>query len=82
MALVVGFSRLKTQAMARAIMAANIVKKFRIVIYTLTGIAKFSEGKQFWLRTNKIMSINQWQQFSKKYRTVYAMLYLHKLFPL
>jgi len=42
----------------KAIMAANIVKRSGIATYTLTDILKFSEGKQFWLRTNKIMTNN------------------------
>jgi len=42
----------------KAIMAANIVKRPGIATYTLTDIPKFSEGKQFWLSTNTIMTIN------------------------
>ena len=51
--LVVGYSRLKTEAIARAIIAANIVKISAIATYTLTNMVKFSEGRKFWLRTKK-----------------------------
>jgi hypothetical protein len=48
----------KNQVVTKAIMAANIVKRSGIATYTLTDILKFSEGKQFWLGTNKIMTNN------------------------
>jgi zinc protease len=44
--------------MFKTIMAANIVEMSGIANYTLAGIAKFSKGKQFWVRT-KINNDNQ-----------------------
>jgi zinc protease len=53
-----GYSLLEPEAMARTIMAANIVEMSGIANYSLADIAKFSKGKQFWLRT-KINNDNQ-----------------------
>ncbi|WP_232787573.1 pitrilysin family protein [Paraglaciecola sp. MB-3u-78] len=53
-----GYSLLEPEAMAKTIMAANIVEMSGIANYTLADIAKFSKGKQFWLRT-KINNDNQ-----------------------
>ena len=46
-----GYSLLEPQMMFKTIMAANIVEMSGIANYPLADIAKFSKGKQFWVRT-------------------------------
>ena len=53
-----GYSLLEPDMLFKTIMAANIVEMSGIADYTLADIAKFSKGKQFWIRT-KINNDNQ-----------------------
>jgi zinc protease len=45
-----GYSLLEPETMFKTIMAANIVEMSGVANYTLADIAKFSKGKQFWVR--------------------------------
>jgi zinc protease len=46
-----GYSLLEPDMLFQTVMAANIVEMSGIANYTLADIAKFSKGKQFWVRT-------------------------------
>ena len=46
-----GYSLLEPKKMFTTIMAANIVEMSGVANYTLADIAKFSDDKQFWVRT-------------------------------
>ena len=53
-----GYSLLEPETMFKTIIAANIIEMSGVANYTLADIAKFSKGKQFWVRA-KINNDNQ-----------------------